>query len=189
MSANKKQLKSILPKYSSNPSITTLQMETRKRKVFANSNKALIITDVSTGTQSMAQAGATFIEEETIDTEQFIKLYSFGVKQLAGLSKAGYNLFQIIYEAMLDKPNEDKFYLEYNDLTDRRKYKNARKTFIGAVNELLQKDIIYQSNSLHMYYINVKLFFNGDRINVIKSYRKKSNNELENQPTLFDELE
>lgn len=180
MTEHKKHLKSILPKYTSNPSVGNLSLTTRKKKIFADSNKSLIITDKSTGEQTPAHAGATFIEETTVDTEQFIKLYSVGVKLLADLSTSGYKIFQLVYQLMLENPNKDKLVIEYNDLKNSGKYSQSQKTFIAGINELLSKEIIFQTTSPYMYFINVQLFFNGDRINIVKSYKlRKEKNKID----------
>lgn len=177
---SKKQLKTTLPKYNHNPSVEDLSLQTRNKRVFIQNNKALIITDARTGEQMTANAGATFVRPEIVDTEQFIKIYTSGVAQLAELSGAGHKMFSTIYKIMLNAPNNDRLHIEYNDLTYKKLWQYTQKTFISGINDLLKNNIIFQTISPNVFFINVKFFFNGDRINIVKSYQLK-------QVDMFDE--
>ena len=171
--SSKPQFKTGLIKYDKNPSIEELNLTVKKKKVFAKSNRTLIITDIKTGEQLPAQSGATFIEEIDVDNEMFVKLYAIGVKQIAKLSTAGYKLFELVYHLMLGNTDTDRIMIEYHDLKASGRYTQSQKTFIAGVNNLLENEIIYQTTSPYMYFINMKLLFNGDRINVVRSYRLK----------------
>jgi len=178
----KKHLKTTLPKYENNPMVQELNLQTRNKRVFVQNNKALIITDARTGEQTSATSGATFVKPELVDQEQFIKIYTSGVAQLAELSGAGHKMFSTIYKLMLHNPNDDRLHIEYNDLTYRKIWKYTQKTFISGINDLLKNSIIFQSISPNMFFVNVQYFFNGDRINIVKSYQLK-------QADMFDEQE
>ena len=81
---------------------------------------------------------------------------------------------------MLEKPNSDIVVLDFNALKIEQRWKWARTTFISGVNELLSKKILFKHYATNNYFYNVKLFFNGDRISVVKQYRLK-------QTDMFDE--
>lgn len=83
-------------------------------------------------------------------------------------------MFQIVYQLMLDNPNNDKLIIDYNDLLHRNIFTQSQKTFIRGINELLEKGILYQSVTANVYFLNLNLFFNGDRINIVKSYKRKT---------------
>ena len=185
----KKRLKTILQKYATNPSLSTVQLTTKTKKVFASNNEALYITNRSTGEQTPATGGATFMRREVVDSAQFIKLYSAGVKHLAELTSPGFKIFQLIYGIMLENPNSDKLIIDFNDLSVNGKFNESQKTFIRGINELLEKEIIYQSLTSNVYFLNMNLFFNGDRINVVQSYELKKTKIInKNQPDLLNEL-
>lgn len=177
---SKKQLKTVLPKYLTNPSLDTVVLNTRTKKVFAKNNEALYITNAETGEQTPATGGAAFIREELVDTEQFIKLYAEGVRHIANLTAAGFKLFQLVYLLMIEAPNNDRLIIDFNELTATGKFVQSQKTFIRGINELLEKNIIYQSMTPSVYFLNMNLFFNGDRITKVQSYklRKSSSAEL-----------
>lgn len=186
----KKYLKTTLPRYESNPS-SDINFAVKKRKKTIKQNGALIVTDSATGElDRIAERSITFIEEEECDEEQFIKLYALGIKQLSSLSKGGFDLFKVIYKIMLENHNQDTIFLDYNWIKNNHafNYSVSRKTYIGALNDLLKNEIVFQSTSTNMFFINLKLFYNGDRINIVKSYKRKSVNKekvLENQQELL----
>lgn len=183
-SGSKKQLKTTLPKYLTNPSLDTVVLNTRTKKVFAKNNEALYITNVETGEHTPATGGAAFVKEELVDTEQFIKLYAAGVKHIANLTAAGFKIFQLIYLLMLESPNSDRLIIDFHELTAIGKFDQSQKTFIRGINELLEKTIIYQSMTPSVYFLNMSLFFNGDRITSIQTYRLKNAESI--QPSLLD---
>jgi hypothetical protein len=187
LATTKKQLKTTLPKYVTNPSLDTVILNTRTRKVFTKNNEALYITNVGTGEQTPATGGAMFLKEELVDTEQFIKLYAAGIKHITNLSTAGFKIFQLVYLLMLESPNNDRLIIDFHELVAIKKFDQSQKTFIRGINELLEKELIYQSMTPSVYFLNMNLFFNGDRITRIQSYklkRKESPSEL-TQPSLL----
>jgi len=184
-SKTKKQLKTVLPKYVANPSLETVVLNTRPRKVFAKNNETLYITNAETGEQTPATGGAAFVREELVDTEQFIKLYAEGVRHIANLTAPGFKIFQLVYMLMLESPNNDRLIIDFNELIATGKFDQSQKTFIRGINELLEKNIIYQSITPSVYFLNMNLFFNGDRITRVQSY--KLNKKEFSQPSLLEE--
>lgn len=171
-------LKKSLPKYETNPSLENMPIHTKDKKTFLNNGSKHLIIDEGTG-EHVGHMGAVFIEEKTVDTEQFIKLFAAGVEQLADLTAAGYRMFKLVYGLMLETPNTDKLLIEYNDLSYSKKWDQSLRTFQRGIAELLAKEIIYQSISPNLYFINVKLFYNGDRVSILKSYKLRKDAEAE----------
>lgn len=185
----KQRLKTTLQKYLTNPSLDTVQISAKTKKVFASNNEALYITNKATGEQTPATGGATFVRREFVDGAQFIKLYSAGVKHLAQLTSPGFKIFQLIYAIMIENPNSDKLIIDFNDLSANGKFNESQKTFIRGINQLLEKEIIYQSLTTNVYFLNMNLFFNGDRINIVQSYELKKTKSIDkNQPELLEDF-
>jgi hypothetical protein len=145
-----------------------MNVSIRNKKSFLNNGAKHLIIDQGTGEQ-VGQMSAVFIEEKTIDTEQFIKLFAAGVEQLADLSAAGYRMFKLVYTLMLENPNTDRILIGYNDLAYSKKWEQSQRTFHRGISELLNKEIIFLFISPNLYFINVKLFYNGDRTSILKS--------------------
>ena len=161
--------------YLTNPSIKEAenQLTVKKSKRFLkNGNKALVI-DESTG-EHLGTLGAMFLEEKVVDTEQFIKIYTLGIEELTNLSNAGLKIFKLVYKMMLESPNNDTFTLNFTYLKEIGAWEFSKVHFHSGVNELLMKKILYKSKIPSQFFININLFFNGDRITTIKTYRLKS---------------
>ena len=56
---------------------------------------------------------------------------------------------------------------------ENKKFKISRSTFYSAVKELILNNFIAESIYSNQYYINPSLFFNGNRLKLIKEYRVK----------------
>ena len=183
MAKTYKRLDTPIQTHFTNPSVRQLEddFQIRKSKKFINGNRALIITDARTGEQTAGQVGATFIEERTVDAEQFIKFYTLGIDELMNLSGPGLKVFKLVDLMMLEKPNADMFVLDFKALVIRKLWDWSQTTFISGVNELLSKQILFKAIESSNYFVNIRFFFNGDRINVVKSYKLK-------QADIFEEI-
>lgn len=180
----------VLKTYEVNPSVENLHLRVRNNKVFVKDNESLFITNVKTGEVTPAQSGATFVKEELVDQEHFIKLYTLGIEHLAQLTGSGFKVFQLVYRELLGKKDVDTIFLDFNELKHFGKWQWSKVTFSSGINELLNKEILYKAIGTNKYFTNVNLFFNGDRINIVKSYKlknKKSDND--NGIDLLSELE
>lgn len=175
MATTYKKLDTPVMIYETNPSIMQVEgsLITKKIKRTIKGDKALIITDARTGEQQTGYYGATFYEEKTVDTDQFIKLYTIGIDELLNLSGAGLKVFKLVYLTMIDKPNTDTVTLDYSSLNTLKKWRWSQPTFNTGLNELLSKQILFKSIYPAQYFINIQFFFNGDRVNIVKSYQLK----------------
>ncbi len=166
--AKYKKLDTPLQSYMTNPSVKSLQFETRNKRVFIKDNQALIITDARTGEQTVGTSSATFVKPEIIDAEKFIKMYTAGIDELMNLSASGLKVFKLVYTMMRENPNTDLFTLDFTSLTALKIWKWSQPTFNNGLNELLSRNVLFKSVYPAQYFINVKYFFNGDRINIVK---------------------
>ena len=58
---------------------------------------------------------------------------------------------------MIENPNSDKLIIDFNDLSANGKFNESQKTFIRGINQLLEKEIIYQSLTTNVYFLNMNL--------------------------------
>ena len=92
--------------YTSNPSVPSAdEIRRRKRTRFGDDVKGLVV-DGGSG-EILGHGGAMVYEWEEVDKERFVKLYLAGLKQAAGLSKAGLAVFEIVYKQLQNKPGQD----------------------------------------------------------------------------------
>ena len=161
-----------VPVYQSNPSIPSeIEIKRNKRAQIGTDAKGLVV-DTGSG-ESLGHGGAMVYEWEEVDKERFVKLYLAGLKQAAGLSKAGLAVFESVYNQVRGRPGEDTVPLDsfssgLHPVTYRR-----------GLRELLQKEFLYRSPNPGLFFVNIRFMFNGDRLAFVKGYRLKKD-----QPTL-----
>jgi hypothetical protein len=74
--------------------------------------------------------------------------------------------------------------LDCKALKFANKWKWSQPTFNSGLNELLSKQIIFKSMYSGQYFINIKFFFNGDRVNIVQTYKLKQTDMFEEQDLL-----
>jgi hypothetical protein len=158
--------------YQTNPSIPTAQEIKRgKRAQIGNDHKGLVV-DNSNG-EILGHGGAIVYEWEEVDKERFVKLYLAGLKQAAGLSKAGLAVFEIVYNQVRERPGQDSVPL------DARSSGLHAVTYRRGLRELLEKEFLFRSPNPGLFFVNIRFMFNGDRLAFVKGYKVK-----QDQPTL-----
>ena len=100
-----------LPVYRVNPSIPPSNgLATRQKRFEVPGGKAALIVDNSTG-ELKGIGGMGFWWQEEVDASRFVKLFLDGIKQACNLSKAGMQVFELVYHQMREKPGHDKIEL------------------------------------------------------------------------------
>lgn len=130
---------------------------------------------VAPGSGEVVSRGAfAFVEEKEVDSEEFVKVYIAGIRQYGELSKAGATLFEFVYKEISGRSSKDKDTVTLNFLLAQRwKADLSRRTYERGMNELLEKGFLYRSLAADVYFVNVRFMFNGDRMVLVQSYRRK----------------
>jgi len=155
-----------IPVYATNPSIPgEHEIKKLKRAKLGDERRGLVV-DNGTG-EILGHGGAIAYEWEEVDKERFVKLYLAGLKQAAGLSKAGLSVFEIVYNEMRGKPGQDTVLLgvAMSNMEER--------TFNRGLRELLEKEFLYRSTLASKFFVNIRFMFNGDRLAFVRGYRLK----------------
>ncbi|GAA4422371.1 hypothetical protein [Bremerella cremea] len=158
------------PVYRTNPSIPSSNgMATRSKRFHVPGGKASMIVDHSTG-EIEGIGGMGFWWEEEVDTTRFVKLFLDGIKQAAGLSKTGIQVFELVYHQMRANSGSDEIKL---NLYAAKDHGLSDRTYQRGVRELLEKQFLYRSPSDGVFFVNIRFMFNGDRLAFVKSYHLK----------------
>ena len=128
-------------------------------------HRGIIIND-GTG-EILGQGAAVVYEWEEVDSERFVKLFLSGVKQAAGLSKAGLLMFEVVYNQLRSTPGTDEIKLSV--LTSGQ----TKAVFYRGVKELVDKQFLYHSPVDGVFFVNIRYMFNGDRLAFVKAYHLK----------------
>lgn len=160
------------PTYKVNPSICgNLPIKTKQSKPSRMGGAYMI----SKNGDILADGGIAFIEEQEIDSEQFVKIYLEGIRQYGQLSKAGAKLFEYVYKEMSGHKAKDKDTITISlHLAQQWFPKLAKPTYYRGLAELLNQGFLFRSyDSIDLYFVNILYMFNGDRMVLAKAYRRK----------------
>jgi len=117
--------------------------------------------------------GMGFWWNEEVDKGRFVKLFLEGIKQAAGLSKAGMMVFEVVYNQVRNNPGKDKIELNYY-LARKYGLEMPERTFRHGLRQLLEKEFIYESMVSDVFFVNIRYIFNGDRLAFVRTYHIKS---------------
>ncbi len=175
-----------VPVYSKNPSVPNPDDIKRRKAVrYGNEQKGFVV-DGGSG-EVLGIGGMGFYEFEEVDNAKFVKMFLAGIKQAAGLSKAGLAVFELVYSFVQENPNNDEVKLSFYNASEYIKGLNER-TYRRGLRELLDREFLFRSSIDGVFYVNIRYMFNGDRLAFVKGYtRKKTRANLE-QRDLFDAL-
>jgi hypothetical protein len=133
--ANQVSTKRGFPVYRTNPSIPTSAGMPIRRKVFqVPGGKAAMIVDSSSG-EIKRLGGMGFWWQEEVDSTRFVKLFLDGIKQAAGLSKPGIQVFELVYHQVRENPGSDQIILNQYVAKD---HGMSNRTDRRGVRELLE---------------------------------------------------
>lgn len=169
-STNQISTKRGFPVYRTNPSVPAASgMATRTKRFQVPGGKGAVIVDNTSG-EIKGIGGMGFWWEEEVDSSRFVKLFLDGIKQAAGLSKTGMQVFELVYHQMRANPGSDE--IKLNQYMARDHGINDR-TYQRGVRELLEKEFLYRSPSDGVFFVNIRFMFNGDRLAFVRTYHLK----------------
>jgi hypothetical protein len=173
------------PIYETNPSVGSFPVRVKRSGVKAGQSVYM----VAPGTGEMIGRGAFgFVEEKEIDSEEFVKVYLEGVRRYGELKKAGALIFEFVYRELSGKEAKDKDTVTLNYLlANRWKQDLTERTYFRGMKELLAKEFLYRTMAADVYFVNVRFMFNGDRLILAKSYRRRQPKEMIQDELPFDD--
>lgn len=156
-----------IPVYKTNPSIPNPNEIIRAKRVQIGDAHKGFVVDNGTG-EILGRGGAISYEWEDVDKERFVKLYLAGLKQAAGLSKAGLAVFETVYHQLRESKDRDEIRLSPDTSP------LPAKTFQRGLRELLEREFLFRSPYDGLFFVNIRFMFNGDRLAFVKGYRLKN---------------
>src|SRR5262249_32093156 len=146
-------------RYEANPSVPAAGgLPTRTKRVEVPGGKASVIIDNTSG-EIRGIGGMGLWWNEEVDRGRFVKLFLDGIKQAAGLSKAGMMVFEVVYNQIRDNPGKDKIELNYY-LARKYGLEMPERTFRHGLRQLLEKEFIYESMVSDVFFVNIRYMFN-----------------------------
>jgi hypothetical protein len=160
-----------IPVYKTNPSVPNANDISRRKRIKYGDEKKGFVVDTGTG-EVIGVGGMGFYQFEEVDDTRFVKMFLSGIKQTAGLSKAGLSLFEIVYCQLQENPGQDEIKLSHYSASQKIKDLNER-TYRRGLRELLDKQFLFRSPSDGVFFVNICYMFNGDRLAFVKGYQRK----------------
>jgi hypothetical protein len=119
-----------------------------------------------------------------VDAEHFVKIFVNEIQAIFDLSKSA----QKVFGYMLSRVKyDDLLHFDIENCLKETGYKSKPPMF-SAIGELLEKEFIAKTKNQFVYWINPKLFYKGDRLVVVKEYRKSKQDKIAapNQLAMFN---
>ena len=170
-----------LPAYKSNPFLESLKIPLApKSNMFVKRDEAIINLSSGNIQEDVLLTG----KRKYVDGEHFVKIFVKEMEIIFDLTRPA----QKIFTYMLSKVEyDDRLHFDIKECKASLKYKSESQIFIG-IKELLLNRFIAKTSWTNVYWINPKLFYKGDRLVIVREYRKAKGKIIDsNQPSLFEE--
>lgn len=181
-----------LPRFDTNPFVDTalLNQLSGAKNVYYTQTTQHSLIDLKT--QEITPAQTQIIKTVRADKEQFVKIYTTHLKAFFELNQTAYKILQyVLYTVQNEAINTDRVYL---NLTSAQAYfaqigqTCSSSSYYKGMKDLVVKLFIAETTSQNLYYINPKLFFNGDRVQFLTTFEvdnpkktlQKYNEEIKN---------
>lgn len=156
------------PANAENPFLEQLVSSVQKgtKKILAGRADNTLLVDSKTGDVT---GHGVFMIEKPIEKNKFTKLYEEGLRVIYGLSKTALKVFSYIAQSIT--PNKDFIFFDSDDCAKSLGFKQNLSINQG-LSELIENKFIARTEKTYKFYINPNMFFNGDRLTIIKTYKK-----------------
>ena len=157
--------------YVENPFLEHLKVPlTPKMHAFVSRDKAIINTTTGELDDDVLLTG----KRKYVDGEHFVKIFVKEMEAIFELSKAA----QKVFSYMLSKVGyDDRLIFDLEECLARTAYKSKPPIFVG-IGELLKNNFIAKTRNQFVYWINPKLFYKGDRLIIVREYRKAKKDKI-----------
>ena len=147
---------------------TIQHIEKGDRMIFMGTRDDILV-DGNTGE---VKAHSIIAKKVKLDKAQFRKVYVNNIASWFDLSKTGLRVFGFILSII--KPNHDSFDFDFDDCMEYTKYK-SKNSVLSGLSELLENRFIARGSNPYKYYLNPTIFFNGNRLTLVKHFEVDPN--------------
>lgn len=158
-------------RFDKNPFIMAeAQYERSKKRTVVKGGK--MVVDRETGE---VEETAELVTCHEVDSEQFVKLYTKDLKTLFSLTASAMRLLQLVLNQIQQSIGKDTILLNVPIMekyfTELDVKPMSKPTFYRCLGEMIDKAFIAPTtDSRDLFFINPNLFFNGDRVRLVKEY-------------------
>lgn len=158
-------------RFDKNPFIESeAQYKTSKKRTVVKGGKMVVDRD-----SGQIEETAELVTCHEVDSEQFVKLYTKDLKTLFSLTASAMRLLQLVLKQVQGGIGKDTIMLNVTIMeryfTELDLKPMSKPTFYRCLGEMIDKAFIAPTtDSRDLFYINPNLFFNGDRVRLVKEY-------------------
>lgn len=157
--------------------IEQINENTKKTYRWLKGNK--LVQQYAENEEGKIIAHAAFVQQVEVDETQFAKLYLSQLGVFFDLPKTALRVFTYILNSL--QPKSDRVFINLREALKYTGYKDEN-SIISGLAILCDKGFIARSEVHYMYFINPMVFFNGNRITFAKTYIRKREKALKNDP-------
>ncbi len=181
----KKRGVSDFPENRDNPFLQKLMVPVKSKNQAVATSKNDIIINTITGEHK--EEALFLASKKNVDAEEFVKIFQGSMGAIFGLSKAAQRVFNYVFSTI--RPSQDTLLFRVDDCKQTTGY-NSIQTIYSGLAELLDNEFIAKSDITNVFYINPQIFYKGDRLIILREYRKKKVKEKDStQLDLWNESE
>jgi hypothetical protein len=162
------------PVHTENPFLERLRYESRGKGVSISKGAIplSVVGDENLRQEAYKSEAQAFISiRKEVDTAKFTKIFLQNIQEMFKLKNPGLRVFGYFLNA--SKINDDKVLFSLEDCMEFCGYKTGTSVYKG-LRELLENEFVARTKQPNVYYINLAIFFNGDRLYVIRQYTKRN---------------
>lgn len=169
-----KQLRDF-PKHKKNPFIEEgvsemMTMIKKKNRMVQQkgrqADETRLIINQSTGE---VEGHAQFVNYMKVDEDKFAKVYRSQIKALYDLNTPAIRIFAYIVDHL--PQNSDTIIINYKECMEFTGYSSMASINKG-ISKLIDAGILARTEYSYMFFINIRILFNGNRISLIEEYFK-----------------
>lgn len=183
------------PIHRENPWLNQLINTSKTRNKIITSvskDKRAVITDAEGNPEEMLPTG--FYYKKKVESNQFVKIYTSGIAEIMGLSRAGAKVFHYLFDTVSDVLNKNMLIvqLKYEHMQEDERYFSksgkpiSKATYYKGIRDLIAKQFIAQSDTPSLFFINPTYMFNGDRLVIVHEIFKEKEKHM---TRIGDEME
>lgn len=154
------------PSYTENPYMDNLLYMPSRNKTVSVSYKKIPIKEFEGGKDAVAFMGI----RERVDSDKFVKIFKAHIQALFGLSQSALRVLGYLMYAT--RISEDRIFFDKQECAKYTGYR-SKNSINSGLSELLEKGFIARTLHANMFYLNPNVFFNGDRMVLMKEYIRK----------------
>lgn len=159
-----------------------LSVQTRKRSVTVA--KGTLLKSLENESEDIYETSIAQVKQ--VDDEEFVKIFTKNIRIMLELESAGSKVFFVLLSEVQNSGiGVDKVFITWHriekKLEQMKDLNFSYHTYLRGLKELIEKQVIANSEETDWFYINPAILFNGDRARFVNEVRRTKRGKIENK--------